>query len=186
MSNWNKETAEWYAEKYGEYATNRLGVDELYLFDGVVVVDIGCGTGAALRHAASKIANGIFIGIDPVPRMVEIANERTQDNEARERIEYRVGSAEELPVNDHVADYVLAFDSIDHWQDVAQGLREVQRVIKSSGKFVLVKDQGVFGADKATETLKEELKAAGFVITTTKQISKDDVEFYWVISTLAK
>ncbi len=96
MSDWNSDTAEWYAEKYGEYATNRLGVDEIDFFDNATIIDIGCGTGAALRHATSKVANGKFIGIDPVPRMVEIATEKTENHEARERIEYRVGSAENL------------------------------------------------------------------------------------------
>ncbi len=67
MSDWNKETAEWYAEKYGEYATNRLGVDELDFFDKAVIVDIGCGTGAALRHAASKVENGKFIMRSRIP-----------------------------------------------------------------------------------------------------------------------
>lgn len=31
MSNWDTKTAEWYAEKYGEYATNKLGVGALKL-----------------------------------------------------------------------------------------------------------------------------------------------------------
>ena len=184
MSDWNRETAEWYAEKYGEYATNRLGVDELDIFDNTVIVDIGCGTGAALRHAASKVANGKFIGIDPVPRMVEIANERTENHPARDQIEYRVGAAEALPVDDGVADYVLAFDTIDHWQDVEKGLLEVRRILKTGGKFSIVKDQGVFGANKAAERLKGNLEMAGFVITTTKQISKEDVAFYLVICEL--
>ena len=112
MSDWNKETAEWYAGKYGEYATNRLGVDELDLFDGAVVVDIGCGIGAALRHAALKVKNGKFIGIDPVPRMIEIACERTESHTVQEKMEYHAGSAEDLPVDDGIADYVLAFDSM--------------------------------------------------------------------------
>ncbi len=46
---------------------------------------------------------------------MEIATEKTENHEARERIEYRVGSAENLPVDDSVADYVPTFDSIDHW-----------------------------------------------------------------------
>ena len=186
MSDWNKETAEWYAEKYGEYATNRLGVDELNLFDNVVIVDIGCGTGAALRHASSKVANGRFIGIDPVPRMIEIAIERTENHAARERIEYHVGAAEDLPIDDDVADYVLAFDTIDHWQDVEKGLAEVRRVINAGGRFAIIKDQGVFDASEATKALTRKLEEAGFVIKTMKQISKDDVEFYLVVCELGE
>ena len=181
MSDWNRETAEWYAEKYGEYATNRLGIDEIDFVDDAVVIDIGCGTGAALRHAASKMTKGRFVGVDPVPRMVEIANEQTENHTAQEKIEYRVGSAESLPVDDDIANYVLAFDTIDHWQDVEKGLLEVRRVIKASGVFTIVKDQGVFGASKAAKILAKKLESAGFWIEVTKQISKEDVEFYLVV-----
>ena len=61
---------------------------------------------------------------------------------------------------------------------------EVRRIIKADGKFAIVKDQGVFGANKAAKVLKGKLEAAGFEIESTKQISKDDVEFYLVVSQL--
>lgn len=42
-----------------------------------VVIDIGCGTECALRHVSEQVTNGSLIGIDPVPRMIEIAREKT-------------------------------------------------------------------------------------------------------------
>ena len=114
MTEWDSDTAEWYAANYGEYATNRLAVDELDLAADAVIVDVGCGTGSALRHAASRVIDGRLIGIDPVPRMIEIAREGSDESPASARIEYRVGSAEALPVEDGLADLVFAFDSIDH------------------------------------------------------------------------
>ena len=58
MSKWDTETAEWYAEKYGEYATNKLGVESLKLNTDFVIVDIGCGTGSALRQASEQVTTG--------------------------------------------------------------------------------------------------------------------------------
>ncbi len=89
MTEWDSETAEWYAAMYGEYATNRLAVDELDLPQNGVIVDVGCGTGSALRHAASIASKGCLIGVDPVPRMIEIARERSFGHPASSRIEYR-------------------------------------------------------------------------------------------------
>ena len=43
MNEWTAETADWYAERYGEYATNRLAVDALELAADAMVVDVGCG-----------------------------------------------------------------------------------------------------------------------------------------------
>ncbi len=82
MTEWNTETAEWYAEKFGEYPTNRLAVDTLDLQPDATILDIGCGTGSALRHAAEKVIHGSLIGIDPVPRMMEIAKEKTHSHPA--------------------------------------------------------------------------------------------------------
>ena len=143
MSEWNADAAEWYAEKYGEYATNRLGVDALDLDSVSTVVDVGCGTGAALRHLASKIKEVTLIGIEPVERMIQIAKERLRDNPNQAQIEFRQGSAESLPVDTSTVDLVLAFDSFDHWNEQAIGLSEVRRVLIPGGKFVMVKDGGV-------------------------------------------
>ena len=41
MSAWNTETAEWYAAKYGEYATNRLAADAVDVAPDAVIVDVG-------------------------------------------------------------------------------------------------------------------------------------------------
>jgi len=75
MNEWDAETAEWYAANYGDYATNRLAVEALDLEPDSLVVDVGCGTGSALRHASSTITQGSLIGVDPVPRMIELAQE---------------------------------------------------------------------------------------------------------------
>jgi SAM-dependent methyltransferase len=115
MTTWTDETAEWYAEKYGEYPTNHLAVDMLELAPDAVVLDIGCGTAAALRHAASKVTSGRLLGVDPVPRMVEIARERVASHPAAGRIELHVAPADALPFDDGTIDVVLAFDSYDHW-----------------------------------------------------------------------
>lgn len=181
MSDWNDETAEWYAKKYGDYPTNYLGVNALDLSDGLTLVDIGCGTGAALRHAATKISGGKFIGVDPVPRMVEIACELTAQHPAHNKIEFRIGSAEDLPIEDSVADYILAFDSIDHWQDVEQGLREVNRILNARGIFAIVKDQSVPGAKSAIESLLNKLESAGFELIEEKEISLESVNFILLV-----
>ena len=85
MSKWDTETAEWYAVNYGEYATNRLSLEALKLEPDFILVDIGCGTGSALRHASVQITSGSLIGIDPAPRMIEIAQEKTAGHSAADR-----------------------------------------------------------------------------------------------------
>lgn len=181
MSTWDSETAEWYTKKYGEYATNKLGVEALKLDADSTVIDIGCGTGCALRHAAKRVVNGTLIGIDPVPRMVEIAREQTASHLAAERIAFHEGAAERLPIEDASADIVFAFDSFDHWQDQQQGLKEVRRVLNSCGRFVVVKDGGLPNGTEARRTFVGILIKSGFRVIEEQAIEENGVSFMmWI------
>lgn len=176
MASWDAETAEWYARKYGDYATNKIGVNALNLAVDSTVVDIGCGTGSALRYASNQVTKGTLIGIDPVPRMLEIAREQTASHAACERITFYEGSAEKVPVEDSSADFVFAFDSFDHWHDHAQGLKEVRRILKSTGQFVVVKDGGLPNGSAAKSVFTESIQKAGFKIKVEQNIEDGDVK----------
>jgi len=181
MTEWNSETAEWYAKNYGEYPTNRLAVDELDLPVDAFVVDIGCGTGYALRHASLRVTRGRLVGIDPVPRMIEIARERTLGHPGSARIEFRQGSAEKMPVEDELADFVFAFDSLDHWQDIECGLGEIRRILRRGGKLVIVKDGAVPGAAEARRGLVDTVKRGGFLVTDQRELGGEGISFtLWI------
>lgn len=182
MHGWDAKTAEWYAEKYGEYATNRLAVDSLDDLRPASVLDVGCGTGAALRHASARWPSARFVGVDPVPRMVEIARERLAGHAHEDTIEFSVGTAEALPVEDSSVDLVFAFDSLDHWSDVPAGAREVARVLAAGARVVIVKDQGVPGQpDDAMSVFQE---ASGLGLESSQHIETEGVSFViWVFVT---
>ncbi len=175
MSDWSAETAEWYAAHYGEYATNRLAADAIDVAPDATIVDVGCGTGAALRHIAPRVPHGRLIGVDPIPRMLEIARERAAADPSGHRIELLEGSAEQLPLTDDIADVVFAFDSIDHWPDRAAGLREVRRVLRPGGRLVVVKDGGLPGGAAATRAHRGELERAGFAVLREETLAEADV-----------
>lgn len=185
MSNWDAQTAEWYAEKYGDYPTNKLGVSGLPLRTDATIVDIGCGTGSALRHAAEQVTAGTLIGIDPVPRMVEIAVQQTAMHPAVARIRFYQGAADALPVAEQSADVVLAFDSFDHWPDPLAGLSEVRRILKPGGRFVVVKDNGLPGGSAATTAFEQVLIQAGFSIADEQGLQEGKVFCTRWICTLA-
>jgi SAM-dependent methyltransferase len=175
VSEWTAETAEWYAANYGEYATNRLAVDAIEVAPDAVVVDVGCGTGSALRRLAPRVPDGRLIGVEPVPRMLAIARERAAVDPDGGRIEFVAAPAERLPLEDGVADVVLAFDSIDHWVDRDAGLREVARVLRAGGRLVVVKDGGLPGGARAARALRSALEQAGLVVHETTVLSEGDV-----------
>jgi len=145
------------------------------------IIDIGCGTGATLRRAADFVTDGVLIGIDPVPRMLEIACEETAAHPSRDRIEFRQGSAENLPVEDDFADFVFAFDSFDFWSFKERGLDEVRRVLRPEGRFFVVKDCDLPGAKDASLTFVEKLTHASFTLLSEQLIEEEGVSFtLWV------
>ena len=117
--------------------------------------------------------------------MVEIARERAALHPEGGRIDFREGPAEQLPVEDSIADVVFAFDSFHHWEDRAKGLSEIRRVMKPNGRFVIVKDGGIPGGDAAKGPFLLDLKSSGFEVTLEKSIEKDDVVFTMWICKLA-
>lgn len=182
MAEWTSETAEWYAAKYGEYATNRLALDRLTLSEKMTIIDLGCGTGAALRHASLTVKEGMLLGVDPVPRMIEIAKERLVDHLHGHRITFHVGHVHELPVEDHCADLVLAFDSYHHWGTHTHlGLAEVVRVLAPTGQFIIVKDASMPAEEGSRAALLADLDAAGLHVRDTLDIKAQDVAFtMWI------
>jgi SAM-dependent methyltransferase len=178
---WNDETAARYARKYGECPTNRLPIERIQLQPDATVVDIGCGTGATLRRAADFVTKGVLIGIDPVPGMLAIAQEQTLAHSARDRIDFRRGSAEDLPIDDNFADFVFAFDSFDFWGHKERGLAEVRRILRPDGRFVVVKDHVLPNAMDSGLALVELLSHSDFTLLSERFIEAESVSFtMWV------
>jgi ubiquinone/menaquinone biosynthesis C-methylase UbiE len=96
------------------------------------ILDIGCGTGRLLRKAARKWPQAGLTGVDPAKGMIEQAEKLTPG------ATFHLGQAESLPLEEAAFDLVLSTMSFHHWQDQAQGFRQVARVLRPGGYFVLV------------------------------------------------
>ncbi len=125
-----------------------------------VVLDIGCGPGAAVRAAAGLVTRAV--GVDRSAPMVEIARRRSR---SLPNVEFAVGGAEELPFADRTFDRVWTIHSFHHWHQPARGLAESLRVLRPGGRFLIIESDtsGAHGLDIArTSRLCDELRAIGF------------------------
>ena len=99
------------------------------------VLDVGCGTGYLLRQLAVRVPEAAELtGIDAAPSMIEVAAALTADD----RVRYRTGVAEQLPLPAGTVDLVVSTTSFDHWADQRAGLAECARVLVPGGTLVLV------------------------------------------------
>ncbi len=96
------------------------------------VLDVGCGTGKLLRRAHTYWPEAQLIGVDPANGMIEMAKRLTPN------ATFSTGMAEALPLQDASVELALSTSSFHHWQDQAAGLREIARVLRPGGYFILV------------------------------------------------
>lgn len=107
-------------------------------------LDIGCGGGATMGRIADRIeaagGGGHVSGVDHSE--VSCATSRRQ-NEAAIRagsMDVTCASVESLPFPDASFDVVTTVESFYFWPDPPRSLREVARVVRPGGRFLLVAD----------------------------------------------
>jgi len=99
------------------------------------VIDLGCGAGHASFIAAGAVKN--VIAYDLSAQMLDVVAQTASDKQLN-NITVRQGVAESLPFDDHSADVIISRYSAHHWHDVGKALREVARVLKLGGKFIMM------------------------------------------------
>ncbi len=113
----------------------RLALAQLPLDEGSWFLDVGCGTGVAVREAANKVGSGKACGVDISPKMLAKAR-RLSDSHTN--AEYKLANSESIPYADATFASVLCTFSFHHYANPIGAIREIRRVLKPGGTFVLV------------------------------------------------
>ncbi len=95
------------------------------------VLDIAAGEGYGSALLA-QVATGV-IGVEVAADVVEHA----RANYRRDNLEYRVGDAREIPVEDASVDVVVSFETIEHFAAHDRFLAEIRRVLRPGGLLVI-------------------------------------------------
>ncbi len=173
---WTEETAQWYADNYGNWPTTRMPLDAVEWRGEETVVDLGCGTGNSLRYLATLCPTGRLVGIEPTPAMLAIARHQTDDAGLSDRIDLQAGAAESIPAPDNSVDTVLAFSTYLHWQDIDSSLVEIARVLKPGGRLLLSEEPENLNMHNTTlAEIESRLSRAGLSVVTTQQLNDASV-----------
>ena len=101
-------------------------------------IDVGTGPGIFPIFVTKAIPGIRFKAIDLSPIMVDLAKRNTREEGMADRIEFEVGSAYSLPVEDRSLDLVLCINTLHHLESPVEFFNEVARSLKEGGAFVIV------------------------------------------------
>jgi len=103
--------------------------------EGQTVVDIGSGAGIDCLLAAQRVGpRGRVIGLDMTPVMIERARANARAAGA-DNVEFRLGDAETMPIEDGSADWIVSNCVINLAPDKKKVFRESYRVLRPGGRL---------------------------------------------------
>jgi arsenite methyltransferase len=104
---------------------------------GFVCVDLGCGKGHdVLRMATMTGEQGFAFGIDISDGMIETAKKNAAIMRA-ENARFVKSPLEQIDLDNGIADVVISNCTINHSLDQANVWKEIARILKSGGHFVV-------------------------------------------------
>lgn len=95
-------------------------------------LDVGCGTGAAVRAAAAVVERAV--GVDIAPKMIVRAKELAA---GLPHAEFVVGDSEQLPFPAEAFTALLCTASFHHYPEPELALAEMARVLAPGGRLVI-------------------------------------------------
>ena len=104
------------------------------------VLDIGCGGGETLHRMAGHVPQGHLTGADYSATSVKMSKERNKDLIEQGKMEIIEASVEKLPFEAEAFDKIITVESFYFWPEPLENLKEVRRVLKKNGTFLLVAD----------------------------------------------
>ena len=121
----------------GHSAVARWGLHFLNAAPDAKVLDCGCGGGANIKRLLKKYPQGIVKGIDYSPVSVEKSKKVNEAAIAEGRCAVLQGSVADMVFADDWFDTITAFETVYFWPDLLQCFREVYRVLKPGGTFLI-------------------------------------------------
>ena len=148
-------------EKLARWGRSYLNIDKDY-----IVLDLGCGGGRNIEYFLTK-ADKVY-GLDHSDTSVKMASEINKKAIDTGRCKILVGDVKSLPFEDQSIDIVTAFETIYFWDDIEKCFKEIYRVLKNGGQFLICNEV----SSKERRDVKKLLKMINFEIYKPNDLTK--------------
>jgi demethylmenaquinone methyltransferase / 2-methoxy-6-polyprenyl-1,4-benzoquinol methylase len=102
------------------------------------VLDLATGTGDLAINIARSYPESSVTGIDISEQMLRIGALKVDKNNLTDRIELKMGDAENIDYPDEAYDAVIVAFGVRNYENLNRGLTEMLRVLKTGGKLAIL------------------------------------------------
>ena len=136
--------------------SNRIAIRALDCSPDNMILDLGCGSGPAVKVLAGMAGQGLILGIDHSETMLAQASRRNRQAVRQRRVHLVRGRIDALPWRDNTIDKILAVHVVYFAGEA--GVREARRVLRPGGRIVIVAtDQSAMTRWKFAQSSTHEL-----------------------------
>jgi SAM-dependent methyltransferase len=122
----------------GHTGLTTWGLSQVSIKPDDTILDVGCGGGKTISRMAKAAERGRVFGVDYSATSVSVARRVNAAAIDAGRVDVQLGSVSALPFPDETFDLVTAVETHYYWPNIQNDLRELQRVLKPSGRVVLI------------------------------------------------
>lgn len=148
-------------EKLAKWGRSYINIDKNY-----TVLDLGCGGGRNIEYFLTK-ADKVY-GLDHSETSVKMASEINKRAIETGRCQILVGDVKSLPFEDESIDIVTAFETIYFWNDIERCFKEIYRVLKKEGQFLICNEV----SSKERRDVKKILNIINFEVYKAEDLTK--------------
>ncbi len=149
----------WTGERLETFIYTRDAIDHLHRYAlvndyiiGKKVLDIASGEGYG-SNLISKTAQHV-IGVDIDKESIEKASIKYKKN----NLVFKIGSAEDIPVETNSIDVVVSFETLEHHDKHLEMFKEIKRILKPNGILIMSTPDKLYYSDKRTFVNKFHIK----------------------------
>jgi len=102
------------------------------------ILDIGCGGGNFLKFLYDSNDSYLLYGLDHSPEMIELSSKINKRAIMKKRLKLIQGSATEIKLDNSQLDLITAFETVQFWSDTDKSFLEINRLLKTEGKFLII------------------------------------------------
>ena len=118
----------------------KWSLSKINIADNSIILDIGCGGGKTLQLLNELAKNGKIYGIDYSEESIKLSTKENKKAVLNGKVIVKQGSVSSIPFSDDTFDIITAFQTHYFWPDLKNDIKEVNRVLKPNGQFLLVSE----------------------------------------------